>query len=393
MARFRSITVDHLRSNHALEELYIEAVMKGWWPNTNPDALEFFCLAEKALHDDNRGTAGKLFHFLVKHKATKGITNSQEMRAQQRVNSSARDSLVERAADAAPSNKPATRVVVASTTLVDAPASEMALGSLHSVVVQCMMPQARLPPGQRRWESRHGRTMLVIDAGTLIASEYGEIKTCPLPYGTKLRLILPYINGYAVRHRTREICLGGSLRKFMGMLGIGVDGPRGKELVRQLEALAACQITVHTWLADERVTKAGRVSNTFRFWKKRDHRGATLWQPSLTLSTEYYESLQQHQVPINMEHLRQLTHSARRMDIYTFLSYRIERVPQRGRVAIPCDALHNLFGRDILAKHHFRARLRQDLKAICKIHQFEVELDRDVLILRKSRLPVKVLPK
>ena len=313
MARFRKIIANDLRSNDALAELFIEAVTKNWWPNTNPDVLEFFCLAEKAL------------------------------------------------------------------------------GSHHSIVVQCMMPKVRLPPEQRRFESRHGRAMLVIDAGTIIRSDCDEIKNCPLPYGTKLRLLLPYINGYALRHRTREVCMGGSLRKFMGMLGIGWDGPRGKEVVRQLEALAACQITIHAWLADQRVTKAGRISNTFRFWRKRDHRGTTVWQPSMTLTTEYYESLQDHQVPISMHHLHQLTHSARRMDIYTFLSYRTQRLNGNRPAAIRVATIHELFGREILAKHHFCARLRQDLKAIYKIHPFNVEIEGDMLILRKSRLPVNPL--
>ena len=394
MSRFREITPEDLRSNEALSLLYIEAVSKKWWRNTNPDVLEFFSLAEKALQDDKHGTPGRLFHDLVKRKEHERITQTQEDRALERMNGVARDSLRERAADATPSDKTATRVVVPSTTLVVPSASEMALGSHHAVVVQCVMPQARLPPGQRRYESQHGRAMLVMDAGTMIdPNRYGEIKRCPLPYGTKLRLLLPYINGYAVRHRTREICMGGSLRKFMALLGIGVDGPRGKELVSQLEALAACQITVHAWLGDQRVTRAGRVADTVTFWMKRDHRQAMVWQPSMTLSREYYESLQEHQVPINMQHLQQLTHSARRMDIYTFISYRTERVNGRGRVAIPCDAMHAIFGRRILEKHHFRARLREDLKAICKIHPFNVSLEGDMLILRKSRLPVKALPR
>ena len=45
---------EDLVSQERLADLYIEAVRRDYWPNTLAAALEFTCLAEKALHDDKQ---------------------------------------------------------------------------------------------------------------------------------------------------------------------------------------------------------------------------------------------------------------------------------------------------------------------------------------------------
>ena len=394
MSRFRNITANDLQTDETLRHLYVEAVSRGWWPNTNPAALDFLSLAEKALEDDTFGTPGRLFQALVKSKYTGRITNSQEVRAQRRFNSPARDRLVERAAETLPRNQSA--IPPENPAFGDGHPSglDTHFGVHHSIMMQCAMPQHPLPPTQRQYEAKHGRALLEIQAGSLAdPNSPGKTKKCPIPYGSRPRIILPYINGYSALHKTREIDMGKSLRRFMESLGIGVDGRRALQIVSQVEALAAAQITLHEWQDDTVTSRVGRIADGITFWLKRDQRQALVWQPTMLLSAEYYDSLQNHQAPINMEHLGRLTRSPRRMDLYAWLSYRAPRIRKGESVVIACSALHRIFGHSLQDPQDFRRRLREDLTAIYRIHPFRMSLRGDMLILGKSRPPVQLLPK
>lgn len=57
-----------LRDDGRHRDLYVQAVRRGYWPNSLGAALEFGAFAEKALQDDRHGTPGKLFYALVKRK-------------------------------------------------------------------------------------------------------------------------------------------------------------------------------------------------------------------------------------------------------------------------------------------------------------------------------------
>ena len=72
-----NITAADFRDDKRLTVLYLEAVRRKFWPNTTTGVLSFWRFAEKALHEDKRGTHGKLFHALVKAKNTKFVTDKR----------------------------------------------------------------------------------------------------------------------------------------------------------------------------------------------------------------------------------------------------------------------------------------------------------------------------
>ena len=49
-----AITERDLRDDERLKTLYVQAIRRGIWANNSQDEPEFYCLAEKALHDDSR---------------------------------------------------------------------------------------------------------------------------------------------------------------------------------------------------------------------------------------------------------------------------------------------------------------------------------------------------
>jgi len=409
---FASISEADLRSDERLSVLFVEAVRRRWWGGGNADVLEFWCLAEKALQDDTHGTPGKLFHALVRDKATHHVTDGQEQRAQRRMGSEAREALSVRAREARSAKRSSRRpeepdLVDMARDVSARRASEMAgpvfgestevavfgdpsVGYQHPVMMQAFLLQKRPKPGQREYVVRHGKAALQVSAGKLAnPEEWGEFKECVLPFGSRARLILPYINGYAVRGRTREVDLGASLRKFLTNLGMTVDGRRGREVTEQVEAIAAAEILLGVWHEERVMTKRGRVADAVSFWLEKDEDQKTLWQPTMWLSQEYYDVLVERPVPVDLGHLMKLTRSPRRMDLYSWLTYRTWAIGQGREVRIKLADLQPVFAPDIESESAFKFRLGKDLAAIGAVYGgFRVAVEGDILSLRRSPSPI-----
>ena len=371
--------------------LYVEAVRRGFWTNSHGAALEFACFAEKALADDAQGTPGRLFYALVKRKDGARVTNAHEDRALRRFPSALREELVARAAAAGlPAKRPVPEEAEAALFGVD---GDRRIGYQHSVMMMCFLPQKRTD--QRVHTTSHGRAALRVEAGTLANPRaVGEYKECPLPHGSRARLIIPYINAYAIRHATRDIDMGRSLRDFLvNSLGLSVDGNQGKAVAEQVEAVAAAQFTLGEWHGDRVDTKYGRVSESVSFWLERDASQALLWDPSMTLSAGYYDALQDRRVPVDLEHLLKLTRSPRRMDLYSWLAYRTAQIARGKAVWIRLDDLMHLFAPDIdeANRRLFRQRLKRDLAAIANVYpRFRVRVEGDALVLERSPTPISL---
>ena len=381
---FGAIAAADLASDERLAELFVEAVARGFWGNGNRAVLEFWCLAEKALQDDTLGTPGRLFHALVKAGDLSRVTDAQEARALARMPGGAREALVLRASGAAAPSAPAPDV--------DAEAlfGPSPVGFHHSVMMMCFLPQKRLPPGERAYATRHGRAALSVEAGSLANPDnVGEIRRCAVPFGSRARMVVPYVNACAVRNRGPEVDLGRSLRDFLARLGLSFDGRRGKAVAEQVEAVAAASIVLGQWAGDRAVTSAGRIANQVTFWMARDAAERLVWEPSMRLSDDYYAALAERPVPVDMRHLAKLARSPRRMDLYAWLAYRTARIPAGREVHVPAESLRAVFAPDMEAARMFRLRLGADLRAIAAVYRdFRVRLEGDRLVLARSRPPV-----
>ena len=101
------------------------------------------------------------------------------------------------------------------------------IGYHHGVMMQCFMPQKRLPEGQTTFQSIRGRSSLLVRAGLLgDVNEVHRFVQCGVPFGAKAQSIMPYIVGDAVQRRTPVIDMGRSLRRFMEMVRVPIGGRR-----------------------------------------------------------------------------------------------------------------------------------------------------------------------
>ncbi|MCG8587997.1 MAG: hypothetical protein MJE66_01770 [Proteobacteria bacterium] len=374
-----NIKASDLRCDESLAALYVVAVQRKFWSDSPEDVLDFWSLAEKALHDDRHGTPGRLFYSLIKAKDMSRVTDAMEQRAQRRLNSADRVALAGRAG-CSPLDDEDVQLEIFG----------REIGYFHSVLMQCFLPQKPLPADQREWQVNHGKASLLVEAGRSIDPRAPNVFThCAVPAGAKPRIILPHIIGQAVVHKSREVDMGASLTKFLKQVGYEVNGRNGRSVTQAVQDVAQANFYLGGWNEDGAVVRHGQVAEELSFWLERNPDQETFWRPSLLLSKPFYESIQHHRVPVDMEHMRKLRRSPRRMDLYCWLSYRTPQIRKRATVRVPLDALQPIFAPDLRDPYMFRTRLRGDLRAIGRIYAgFDVKLDGQLLRLRHSAPPV-----
>ena len=225
-------------------------------------------------------------------------------------------------------------------------------------MVQCFLPQQSY--SDPVWQTDHGKASLMIEAGRIPdPTTPNRFVQRAVPHGTKARLIMPYIIGYAVQHRTPEIDMGDSLRRFLEQIGMSAGGSQGKQVTHQVENIAASTITLGYW--DDAEVHADRlpIARRVSFWLERNEQQQALWNPSLVLGSDFFQALRYHRVPIDMDHLVQLATSPRRQDLYSWLNYRLPKL--RKPLHMPYDTMQAVFGQGITDPYKYRQTLKRDL--------------------------------
>ena len=365
-----NVTPTDLRDDERLALLFVEAVRRKFTSNTQLAVLEFWSQAEKALHDDKHGTPGKLFYALLKAKETRHITADMEDRALYRMPSDKRQELVEYAGGG---RQLSLNVDEQHDTFFG-----RNVGFAQSIMVQCFLPQRRLPTEEVRrgsgsfvrpqseYETSHGKATLQVKAGEIAHPEQPQkLMHRDIPYGANSRLILPYICGAAVSNNNPVIDLGSSLRRYMAMLGLKVGGHAGNDIHEQIANIASARFVLGDWTLERRAdTSYAQVARRFTFWLERDERQHALWTPEMELSPDFFDALIEHPVPIDMHHLVQCKGKPRLMDHYVWLAYRLPAETRKNGRPIPLSDLHRIFGPTIKSKYKYRAALEEDLRFI-----------------------------
>lgn len=233
---------------------------------------------------------------------------------------------------------------------------------LHAVLCQVGLP--RRATDAKTFERHSGAYSVLLQAGQLWDGRAWVEQ--PLPYGTTPRLVMVHVSSEAVRTHNRRVEIGDSMRQFLQAIGIGDGGgPRGGYTTfrKQMEALAACKLSIGMTAAGKAVTVDAKPIQRFEAWLHDDGEQRTLWPGSLELSSEFYETLQQHAVPLDYRALAALKHSALALDVYTWLAHRLWRVKSANGVMLSWQNLRDQFGQEYAQgkdfKKEFRAVLRQ----------------------------------
>ncbi|MDT0632957.1 replication protein RepA [Rubrivirga litoralis] len=243
---------------------------------------------------------------------------------------------------------------------------------MGSLFIQGTLPH--LDPGDVREYTRvNGRHKLSIQAGLDLG----------LPYGSYPRLILIWLTTEVVQTGSREVYLGSSLAAFMRELGLSPTGGRSGTIGRfKDQAHRLFRSRIMTSYSNERETGyAGETEPGEYESMEVARKTKTWWDPGETLETSVvvgeglFEQLTKHPVPIDMRVLREIKQSALALDLYTWVTYRLDRLARSatpGRpVVVSWKQLAGQFGTDAQEHYHFAADAK---KALAKLKVIWPEL-------------------
>jgi len=275
-----------------------------------------------------------------------------------------------------------------------------AIGYMARALVQATLPHQ--DPGKEMvtWGRKNGAYTLSIQP-KIIPTEDGGVKNYGIPYGTYPRLLLAWISTEAVKSKSSTLILGRSLSSFMQQLDITPSGGRWGSIPRlknQMERLFTSTIsctydTTSQSDINESADTGFRVAYSYHLWwgKNTSPEQATLWESTVTLTKEFFEEIISRPVPIDMRALKALKGSPMRLDIYTWLTYRLSYL--KGRIAIPWGALEKQFGCNFERTLDFKKIFQMHLKQVLMLYpEAKVEATSESLILKPSPPHIPFLP-
>ena len=117
--------------------------------------------------------------------------------------------------------------------------------SVNASYASRIMAQLSLPyrnPGDvTEWVRRNNALTLTITPG-VITTPQGRYRG--YPYGVIPRYLLTWMTTEAIKTRSRELELGGSLAAFMRQLGLSSTGTNAKRLMEQTQRLAVASMNI-----------------------------------------------------------------------------------------------------------------------------------------------------
>lgn len=262
-----------------------------------------------------------------------------------------------------------------------------AMGFAYSGWAQCALPHRRLPDAEA-WQIGSGHVHLVVEPGRRRLDD-GTLEFVGVPYGSIARLILLYLQTEALRTNSREVELGGSMRAWMGRIGIGMNvGGRTRKLVRdQAERISRCRLTFHL---QSRGKASGLINQSIvdqaLFIEEEGNQGR-LSLDTAKLSEGFFEQLRRHPVPIEEAAIRAISNNPAALDAYLWLAYRLHAL--KGPVLVPWRALKGQFGVGYKELYHFKNKWLGSLHAALAVYPAaHVEVGADGVTMHPSRPPV-----
>jgi hypothetical protein len=260
------------------------------------------------------------------------------------------------------------------------------IGFLYSGWCQAALPHKRLPD-HIGWQIEGERLVLVVEPGMRPGPNGGDPISVGVPFGSRARLILLYLQSEALRTGSREVLLGRSLREWLGKMGINAGGKDIRDVREQAERISLCRLTFHVRSGDRIGLLNQNIVETAMFVSAGDRAQGSLFCEVARLSEGFFQQLQRHPVPLEDAALRAIANNSQAIDIYCWLAYRLHALPSPRSVS--WAALRGQFGRSVSRLDNFRRRFKPNLDlAVAVYPAARVDVGDAGLVLHPSRAPV-----
>jgi len=283
--------------------------------------------------------------------------------------------------------------------LVDAAAAVMAaeddaFGVMYSGFALTALPHRRLATDDAVWERSGARCSLLVEPGRL-PDGMGKFRLYGVPYGSRARLILLYLQTQAILNQNPEVSLGRSMREWMRRMGLEPGGQTYKDVREQSRRLAACNVTFSWGNDGTRAVVAFEKSPIIRSGAfavegitADEANQLTLWEDRVKLSELFFRELRDHPVPIYEPAIRAMVDNSTAMDIYIWLSYRLHVLDRP--ITVRWTSLLDQFGAGYSRLRDFKRRFTDNLKlALACYPDAKVDVDAAGMRLHPSPSPVK----
>jgi hypothetical protein len=206
------------------------------------------------------------------------------------------------------------------------------------------LPHRRPADAATPWEVNNGPVTLLVEPGRIIRTGK-PAELVGVPFGIIARLILIYLQREAVRTNSREVEVGGSMRAWLGLLGMSVGGKTATLVRDQVRRISTSRFTLQMRAENAVAIKSAALVDDavlFDLEPTGDARQPTLFPEVIRISEAFWRQLRDHPVPLDEAALRQLRRSSMALDIYLWLAYRLRAL--RGPTPVPWPALRQQFG-------------------------------------------------
>jgi hypothetical protein len=263
---------------------------------------------------------------------------------------------------------------------------DMGLGFAYSGWAQVSLP-VRKPADDAIWSVASERVKLLIEPGRRPKGEDYEL--VGVPWGCHARLILLWLQSEALRTNSRQVELGGSMREWLGRIGVSVGGNTDRSVREQAERISRCRLTFHllgtngSGLVNQSIVdKAIFIDGEFK-----DARQGRLSLEVAHLSEGFFEQLKRHPMPLEEAAIRALSNNAKALDAYLWLAYRLHSL--KSDKLVTWTALKAQFGIGTAAMFNFRSKFTATLGLATAVYPAaRVEITEAGVIIKPSRPPV-----
>ena len=268
------------------------------------------------------------------------------------------------------------------------------LRHIHSVLALCGLPYERLPSTQRDFERKQGNMALDVTAGFL-RDPQGNAVLQPVPFGPKARLVLMHLCSQAVTQKSPTIEIAESFTGFVRDMGFSDSGGKRGPLhafKEQLNALAACTMRITVWnghggMRTRNITPIEEMS----LWLSNDPNQRSLWSSTVTFSPAMYESLKRHALPLNAQVIRAFSASARKLDLYFWLGWRMHNLSRP--LTLSWQSLYEQFGGANRNPRDFKRHFKDDLREVKEVlTRLPTQLSEHGLMISPADPSVLALP-
>lgn len=263
---------------------------------------------------------------------------------------------------------------------------------LHSVLCQTFLPYKDPGDDVREYTKTQGNAVLLLKAGELFNPKTKSFERVALPFGTKARLVLAYINTVAIRTQNPVIPVEDSLTAFVKKLGLDAGGKTILSVKEQINRLAGSTIRIgYATSQDVGLTGKLDIIESLELWLGKDEKQRVMWPGTIKLSENFHNSLMEHAIPLDERVLAALANNAMALDIYVWLAQRLHRVSATKPQLITWKALEEQFGGTYSSPRKFRQNFKERLQLVLKFYQ-DAKLEETDRGLKLKNSPPPIQP-